>query len=1392
MENDILDSLTDLGYEGPLTDEAAFSKALDGGHKSLEYTKLVHILAEELKTLCNLEETVNVMNDPDESSSFLLELSSFLKELGCPYKKLITGHMSSRLQTKEDRLLLLDYLISELMAARMVNVDCAKDKPSGAMEIVVQESPTAKDLKEILMSLKFNKPPPNITPEMLFSKLESKLKDTIQKEGDKLVGKPLYNKAMTEKEWKQLENCFTEMFEEYRLRRETLITRLECTIQSFEWSERLKSKKDVIQSTYRPKREQLKVKPAVRLSDFLAARTDLLTVEKTSSAAVRANTQSDVNKVIIGRVPDRGGRPNEQQPPPPEMPFWQQRSAPQVVHQLPCSPSASFLITPIPTPPAALNAPKKPVAAIIAPSTSSAASTAPKAHSDASITKIVSLNTPTLISAASIAPVSLLSTSVCAKSTKSQQKTNEPIDEHNITQAFLPSITIQSISSEKQPARKSKQKGQTKTKSSADVLNSTDKDDTKSKVDDNENATSANNISTPAFLPSITIASIPLEDRDEGYIPPKILKKVKEMNKKSSAVGSNTSRNNDKNSELILKKRTNIQLKEPASGDSNIPAVILTDIDDKKYSRYTSHLELNKESIKKDNIEQTEADTNSPMLVDNLESIDTETSMKDISKSTDDKTPVAEMATMGIKKYRGSRAGKQVQERLASKRKYPVSLTNIDPKRLKPNASSLIAESDHNHLDVVVMTNPFQLLTPEETSAIQVALEECLYKEIDGYVMMKKTKKHIPPPFKAPRFRANPEHVDGTLKLFCEDQITLEWLEKVVSHISPISQTKLVVKRLTNKTHKINASMRLPFFKMDREVSLKKRLAIQNPWYDLPNWFLKYNLSELELGEGLSIKLMIPPSDVLKLSERDFLLSYELESIYIHFNEDISGLVPVVPKHLSSVTDTVAFNQNPNISPVSDTSNHRKHDQYQKDTIDSNDTTQDLNLSPVSETSNHSMDDDEFKNTVPSPNTHPGPNLSPVSKTSNHILDDDEFKNTILSPNNQQDPNLSPVSETSNHSMDDDEFKNTVNSPNTNQDPHLSPVSETSNHSLDDDEFKNTILSPNTHQDPNLSPVSETSNHSMDDNEFKNTEPSPYTHQDLNLSPVSETSNHSKDVGESNETIAFANTYQDPHLSPVSQTSNHSESDDESRNSIASTGTYQHLNLTPISKLYKFDAVSNKTIESTKTSQKSKDNESLPKTIVWLTNDITGVTETCTQQDSSNKEPGGGRGGPRGGGRGGERGGGGRGGERGGGRGGDRGRGGRVQGGYNQSTGGGDQRQQTSPSPWSNGNQQQNQRNYQTYEVPAGGYNQGYSQNQGYNQNQGQSYGGYQGASNQGSYNKPYQSQGQGYQNQGYQNQGQQNQSYQNHGYQNRGGYQNEHDDRTQRGRGSYNRGGRR
>lgn len=56
-----------------------------------------------------------------------------------------------------------------------------------------------------------------------------------------------------------------------------------------------------------------------------STREDAAFVEKTSSASVREKTKTPLQRMLIGAVPDRGGRPREQRPPAPEMPGWQKR-----------------------------------------------------------------------------------------------------------------------------------------------------------------------------------------------------------------------------------------------------------------------------------------------------------------------------------------------------------------------------------------------------------------------------------------------------------------------------------------------------------------------------------------------------------------------------------------------------------------------------------------------------------------------------------------------------------------------------------------------------------------------------------------------------------------------------------------------------------------------------------------------------------------------------------------------------------------------------------------------------------------------------------------------------------------------------------------------------------
>ncbi|CAN8032133.1 unnamed protein product, partial [Ixodes persulcatus] len=340
MEDHVLAALEDLRYDGPFANEDVFTKEIEDS-KSIKFTELVSWLSVELNKLANMEDRVNPITDVEDWNTFLLEMSAFLKETHCPIKALTDGSVNQRLMSKENRLMLLGFLCDELQAARMIKVL----KPeSNALQVEMQESPTAKAMKGMLMTLGFGKPPPNITPAQLFSKTETKVRELLPKAGLDALGKPLFQGGLTEKQWFALAKLQAQMQEEYCIRRETLIKRLDVTVQSFKWGDRLKAgatcllrlllpgKEDKIVQVYQPRRQLMQAEPRVSLGHVLAAREGkcnqsyLLAIEKTSGAGVRQNTKSAVNRVLIGSVPDRGGRPEDQQPPPPEMPSWQKRT----------------------------------------------------------------------------------------------------------------------------------------------------------------------------------------------------------------------------------------------------------------------------------------------------------------------------------------------------------------------------------------------------------------------------------------------------------------------------------------------------------------------------------------------------------------------------------------------------------------------------------------------------------------------------------------------------------------------------------------------------------------------------------------------------------------------------------------------------------------------------------------------------------------------------------------------------------------------------------------------------------------------------------------------------------------------------------------------------------
>ncbi|OXB65431.1 hypothetical protein ASZ78_005058 [Callipepla squamata] len=266
LESDVLESLEDLGYKGPLLDDGALTQAVSRGASSPEFTKLCAWLVSELRLFCKLEENVQATNSPNEAEEFQLEMSGLLAEMNCPYTSLTSGDVTKRLLNQKNCLLLLTYLISELEAARMlcVNAPPKKAQEGGGSEVF-------QELKGICIALGMSKPPANITMFQFFSGIEKKLKETLAKVPPNHVGKPLLKKQLGPAHW-LTEFCFSFLQQ---------------------------SQTEKLAKVYQPKRALLSTKCTISVANLLAARQDLSKIMRTSSGSIREKTACAINKVAL-------------------------------------------------------------------------------------------------------------------------------------------------------------------------------------------------------------------------------------------------------------------------------------------------------------------------------------------------------------------------------------------------------------------------------------------------------------------------------------------------------------------------------------------------------------------------------------------------------------------------------------------------------------------------------------------------------------------------------------------------------------------------------------------------------------------------------------------------------------------------------------------------------------------------------------------------------------------------------------------------------------------------------------------------------------------------------------------------------------------------------------
>ncbi|XP_057568616.1 protein FAM98C isoform X2 [Hippopotamus amphibius kiboko] len=215
------------------------------------------------------------------------------------------------------------FLCSEVQAAGLLRLHSHLDpspEPSGG-EGAEEGSGMVQELVLILQALGLPRPTPGTPASQLLRDLHAKISELLPSLPPGSL-QPLLSYPLDAPRWEALESLSQSLRDQYCCRRCLLLKRLDLTTSAFHWSDRAEAQGEAMKAVLIPIREALTPESDVSIAHVLAARTDLSRLVPATSKTARQGTCCAVNKVLMGSVPDRGGRPNELEAP---MPSWQSR-----------------------------------------------------------------------------------------------------------------------------------------------------------------------------------------------------------------------------------------------------------------------------------------------------------------------------------------------------------------------------------------------------------------------------------------------------------------------------------------------------------------------------------------------------------------------------------------------------------------------------------------------------------------------------------------------------------------------------------------------------------------------------------------------------------------------------------------------------------------------------------------------------------------------------------------------------------------------------------------------------------------------------------------------------------------------------------------------------------
>ncbi|XP_035312664.1 protein FAM98C isoform X1 [Cricetulus griseus] len=314
--------LLTLGY-------GALPEAASRGPACADFRALCARLAAELTALGAVERReegalgLGAGHGPDAEEEFLRQLAGLLRALHCPDRALGGGNCATALREPGGGLRLLRFLCSELQAARLLHLRLPLDaSPAQSIgEGTKEGNGMVQELMLTLQALGLPRPVRGTLASQLVREFHGKVSELLPSLPPESM-QPLLSSPLDASQWEALESLSQSLTEQYCCRRCLLLKRLDLTTSAFHWGDRAEGQGEAMKAVLFPIRGLLTPESDVSVAHVLAARADLSRLVPATSVAARQGTSCAINKVLMGDVPDRGGRPDALEA---AMPAWQSR-----------------------------------------------------------------------------------------------------------------------------------------------------------------------------------------------------------------------------------------------------------------------------------------------------------------------------------------------------------------------------------------------------------------------------------------------------------------------------------------------------------------------------------------------------------------------------------------------------------------------------------------------------------------------------------------------------------------------------------------------------------------------------------------------------------------------------------------------------------------------------------------------------------------------------------------------------------------------------------------------------------------------------------------------------------------------------------------------------------